>query len=210
MNILILGPQGSGKGTQSRLLVSKFGLVYFESGDFLRDLATNNEVVRKTMTDGLLVPDAELSSYVAAYLDEKECYDNILFDGFPRSLDQYSVFKPWLQKRNVSIDIVFVLTINEDETIKRLSARRQDPETSKIYNMVTDPPPAGVDQDKLIQREDDKPEAIKKRLDLYKDRTLPLIAELRNETRVIEVNGERSIDEIQNELIKNIEEHKSE
>jgi len=86
-----------------------------------------------------------------------------------------------------------------------LSARRSDPKTGKIYNLVTDPPPADIDRNLLVQRDDDKPEAIKKRLGWYKEQVLPLIAQLKNEIRVVEVDGERPIDEIQNNLLKEIE-----
>ena len=205
MNILLIGPQGSGKGTQARLLVEKLGFYYFESGDFLRKIAEKNETVKKMLAGGTFVPDKEIVSYVTAYLDEKGIYDNILFDGFPRSIVQYNFFKSWLKEKNVGLNLVLVLTIGEEETVRRLSARRSDPKTGKIYNLVTDPPPADIDRNLLVQRDDDKPEAIKKRLGWYKEQVLPLIAQLKNEIRVVEVDGERPIDEIQNNLLKEIE-----
>lgn len=100
------------------------------------------------------------------------------------------------------------MEISEDVTIKRLSARRQDPETGNIYNLITDPPPETLDKSKLIIRDDDKPEVIKVRLQDYKDRTIPLINELKKDTQVIEVNGEKPINEIQENLRKVIDEQK--
>ncbi|PIP57682.1 hypothetical protein COX03_01810 [Candidatus Woesebacteria bacterium CG22_combo_CG10-13_8_21_14_all_39_10] len=205
MNILLIGPQGSGKGTQARLLVEKLGFYYFESGEFLRKIAEKNETVKKMLAGGTFVPDKEIVSYVTAYLDEKGIYDNILFDGFPRSITQYDFLKSWLKEKNVSLNLALILEISEDETVRRLSARRSDPKTGKIYNLVTDPPPADIDRNLLVQRDDDKPEAIKKRLGWYKEQVLPLIAQLKNEIRVVEVDGERPIDEIQNNLLKEIE-----
>jgi len=205
MNILLIGPQGSGKGTQARLLVEKLGFYYFESGEFLRKIAEKNETVKKMLAEGTFVPDKEIVSYVTAYLDEKGIYDNILFDGFPRSITQYDFLKSWLKEKNVSLNLALILEISEDETVRRLSARRSDPKTGKIYNLVTDPPPADIDRNLLVQRDDDKPEAIKKRLGWYKEQVLPLIAQLKNEIRVVEVDGERPIDEIQNNLLKEIE-----
>ncbi len=205
MIILMLGPQGSGKGTQARLLSTKFNLFYFENGAFLRDLAKTNETVKKTMAEGKLVPNEEMSSYIQAFFDEKGIWNDIIFDGFPRTLEQYQFFKGWLKEKQVSLDLAIVLTISEETTVSRLSARRQDPETGKIYNLITDLPPADIDKDKLIQREDDKPEAIRKRLDIYKSMTLPLVNALKDETMVVEIDGEKSIDEIQDEIVVAVE-----
>ncbi len=209
MNILMLGPQGSGKGTQARLLSKKFGFFYFENGAFLRDLAKTNEVVRNIIDFGKLVADQEMSSYIQAFFDAKGSYDNIIFDGFPRTSEQYEFFRKWLKDKGVKLDLAFVLKIRPEETVRRLSARRQDPTTGKIYNLITDLPPAGVDEKKLIQREDDKPEAIKMRLKIYDELTVPLIDKLKENSRVVEVNGERPIDEIQADLAKIVEEMKN-
>jgi len=202
MNILLIGPQGSGKGTQARLLVEKLGLFYFESGGFLREIAKKNEKVKEMLAGGNFVPDQEMVSYVTAYLDEKGIYDNILFDGFPRSIVQYDFLKSWLKQKNVSLNLALILEISEDETVRRLSARRSDPQIGKIYNLITDPPPNNIDKNLLVQRDDDKPEAIKKRLGWYKEQVIPLIVELKKEIKVVEINGERPINEIQNDLIK--------
>lgn len=202
MNILLIGPQGSGKGTQARLLVEKLGFFYFESGGFLREIAEKNEKVRKMLSLGTFVPDEEMVSYVTAYLDEKGIYDNILFDGFPRSIVQYNFLKSWLNDKQVAISLTLVLIISEEETIRRLSSRRQDPKTGKIYNLITDPPPDSIDKNTLVQREDDTPDAIKKRLGWYQDLVVPLIAQLKNESKVVELDGERPIEEIQNDLVK--------
>lgn len=205
MNILLLGPQGSGKGTQARLLVEKYNFFYFESGAFLREAASKNEELKKSLASGQLVPDSEMASYVESYLDEKGQYDNIIFDGFPRTITQYETLKNWFNDKNVKLDLVIVLKIDKETTIKRLSARRQDPESGKIYNLITDPPPTHIDPSKLIQREDDKPESIEKRLSWYDSLVLPLVDELKRETKVVEIDGERPIDEIQKDLIAEIE-----
>ena len=208
MNILLLGPQGSGKGTQARMLCDKFGFYYFESGGFLREASKTNQKLADMLTNGVFVPDAEMSSYVTAYLDEKGVYENILFDGFPRSVIQYDALKDWLTAKNVKIDLVLLLKIDEEETVRRLSARRMDPATGKIYNLVTDPPPSNVDVNSLTQRADDVPTAIKKRLSWYKEKVTPLISALREDIGVIDIDGTRPIQEIQDQLVKVIEAQK--
>ncbi len=209
MNILFLGPQGSGKGTQARLLAQKFELFYFDNGGFLRELAKKNDVVRETINSGKLVPNKEMASYIEAFFDEKQIWDGIIFDGFPRTIEQYDFFKKWLSDKKVTLDFVFVLIIREKTTIERLSARRMDPATGIIYNLITNPPSAEVNMDSLVQREDDKPEAIKKRLQIYKEMTEPLVNKLKEESKVFEIDGERAIDEIQKEIERIIKNEKN-
>lgn len=200
MNILFIGPQGSGKGTQARIICEKFNFFYFESGAYLRRIAETNPDLKKSLAEGKLVPDKEMTSYLTAFLDQKNLYDDIIFDGFPRTLGQYEFFKNWLREKKVNLNLVVLLTVNEEETVRRLSARRMDPSSGKIYNLITDPPPPEVNKSTLIQRDDDKPGAIQERLKLYREQTEPLIAELRRDTEVIEVDGARPIEVIAREL----------
>lgn len=205
MNILLIGPQGSGKGTQARILLEKFGFFYFESGEFLRKVAGTNEDLKKVLSEGQLIPDREMTSYLTAFFDQKNLYDDIIFDGFPRTEPQYQFWKKWLTDKEIKIDLAIVLEISEAETVRRLTARRKDPVTGAIYNLVTDPPPSSVDLSTLIQRDDDKPEAIKIRLASYRERTEPLIKTLASDMEVIEVDGERPIVEISKDIVKIVE-----
>lgn len=205
MNILILGPQGSGKGTQARLLAEKFNLYYFESGAFLREISKDKSELKQSLDRGEFIPDEKTFRYVTEFLESKNLSDNIIFDGFPRSVKQFSLIKEWLKKRGTKINFVIVLEISEKETIRRLSARRMDPKTGKIYNLITSPPGPEVDKKSLIIREDDKSEVILKRLDWYKSVVTSLIDELSKRTVVIRLNGERPIQTIYRDIIERIE-----
>lgn len=196
MNIIILGPQGSGKGTQAKLLADEFGLYYFESGKFLRKLAKEDERIDQIINkEGRLIPDDEIFSYVKKELNQKDPdLDGMILDGYPRSVKQYKLLTDWLEENGEDIDYAIFLDISEKETIRRLSARRMDEETGNIYNLITNPPPEDLDAEKLVQRPDDKPEAIKTRLEQYNEQTQPLINLLREKGILMEVDGERPID----------------
>lgn len=209
MNILLLGPQGSGKGTQARMLCDRFGFFYFESGAYLRKIAKEHPEIAEIMNSGKLVPDKEMTSYLTAFLDQEALYDDVIFDGFPRTLDQYTFLKVWLDEKKVRLDLAFVLEISEKESIRRLSARRTDPKTGEIYNLITKKPPKDVDENLLVQRDDDKPEAIKKRLEIYNNQTKKLLAAIGKDSKVIKIDGERPIDVIQKDLVEIIEKAKN-
>lgn len=172
-----MGPQGSGKGTQAKILAEKFKLFYFEAGSFLREIANKNEKLKEIMDSGALVPDEEMCSYIQSYLDDKSIYDNIIFDGFPRDLEQYNFLKNWLKDKNVKLNAVIILHISEEETLKRLLKRAE-----------------------IEGRSDDNPETIKKRLNVYHQRTEKLINDMAGEVREIQVDGERSVEEIAKDL----------
>lgn len=205
MNIVILGPQGSGKGTQAKLIAARLNLFYLETGKMSRELAERDsrvdEIVNKK---GELLPDEEIFSYVANYIDEKNYGNkNIIFDGFPRSVKQYELLKNWLKTKNIRIDTAILLNISEGESIRRLSARRVCEKCGINYNLITKPPPPEGCKcgGNLIHREDDKQEAIKRRLSLYKRTTHPLIDIFKKEGILMEVDGERPIETIFKDIL---------
>lgn len=210
MNIILLGPQGSGKGTQAKFLAEKLGLFYIEMGAILRETAKENSQLNEIVNQkGGLVPD-ELTLTVLKDKLEKEKPDltNLLFDGFPRSVKQYELLKEWFSQKGVKIDKVLLLEIGEQETIRRLSARRICSQCGNVYNLITNPPTNGGKCScggELIQRQDDTPEAIKNRLALYNEVTTPLVDLLEKEGLLIRVDGERPIDTISQDLLTRLQ-----
>lgn len=207
MIIIILGPQGSGKGTQAKLLADKFKLFYLSTGELLREISkTRKDLQEMVNQKGVLVPDETTFSLMTEHLSQKGMNDNIVFDGYPRSVKQYDLLKDWLAGNNKKIDLAIVLEISEKESIRRLSNRRMDPKTGKIYNLETSPKPGPeIDIKTLIQREDDKPEAIKKRLEEYKNITEPLIGIFEKEDVLTKVDGERPIEVIHEDMVNLVE-----
>ncbi len=207
MNILVMGALGSGKGTQARIIAKKLNLFYFEAGKFLRNLAKTNAAIDERINKrGELLPDDEMFSLLTTHLEkENPSRENLLLEGYPRSIKQYEMLKEWLAEKSVEIDSVIFLEISEKEILKRTSSRRVDKESGKIYNLVTNPPGSEIDINNLYQRPDDKPEAIKKRLGWFKESVLPLIEIFEKEGVLEKIDGERPIKVITEDILTKLE-----
>ncbi|MCX6708342.1 MAG: nucleoside monophosphate kinase [Candidatus Woesearchaeota archaeon] len=159
MNIILLGAQGSGKGTQAQLLKEKYALVHLSTGDLLREAATKDEQIRKQMAEGKLVSDEQMIALIKAKLASET--KGAIFDGYPRTLGQAEALDEITQ-----IDGVIELKLTDEEALKRLSSRRTCKNCKAIYG-AENPPKKQGKCDKcngeIYQREDDKPEAIKKK-----------------------------------------------
>ncbi len=177
-------------------------------GKFLRGVAKGNPNIDKIMNQkGKLLPAGIVFSLMSEQLEEKVPErKNILFDGYPRSIKQYEMLKDWLGEKRTEINHVVLLEISENESIKRLSARRICEKCGTIYNLITNPPPEEGCEcgGKLIQRSDDNPEAIKQRLSEYKKTTESLVEIFKKDGILIEVDGERPIDTIFEDILKRI------
>ena len=202
MNIFIIGTPGSGKGTQAKMIADKFNLYHLSTGDLFRAMKDDSEL-KRIMEKGDLVPDKKVLRIAEGFLEQNKLYDNLVLDGSPRSLYQYEKFKDFFHKHGKKIDYVICLNISDDEAIKRLTARRKDKVTGKIYNLLTNPPGAEVDQKNLIQRKDDKEKAIRERLKVQK---VPddLLSKAKKDDILMEVDGERPIDAIFEDILARI------
>lgn len=206
MNIIFIGPQGSGKGTQARIIAEKLGYFYLEAGKFFRDIAkTNPEIDEIVNKKGLLLPDEQTFELISKYLLEKSPeLDNIIFDGFPRTVNQNALLENWLKEKGKKLDLAILLNISDEESVKRLSARRTCEVCGTVYNLITNPPKVEGKCDcggDLVQREDDQPEAIKKRLLAYHEITTPLAEIYEKEGILKEINGEQPIETITGEIL---------
>lgn len=191
--------------------MEKFGFYHFEMGAFLRELAKHNKTVDEIINvQGKLVPDEIFSGAMKTLLGERiQEKKDLLLDGFPRSFGQYKTLTEWFEEIDEKIDKVVFIDISENETIRRLSGRRTCQVCGKIWNLVTSPIPPSPEKcecgGELTQRKDDKPEQIKLRLSEYRKNTEPLLAKFKEQNLLVEIDGERSIEEIQNDLIKVVE-----
>jgi adenylate kinase len=183
LNLILLGPPGAGKGTQAERLVDDFGLPYYATGDILRAaVKEESELGREAqeyMERGDLVPDELICRVIMERVDSDEARDGFLLDGFPRNPEQARILDQGLESRDRDLTAVLLLDAPDEEVIRRLSGRRICVKNQHVYHVEFDPPKNdGVcDQDgsRLIQRDDDKPETVKRRLQVYHEQTRPLV-----------------------------------
>ena len=214
MRIILLGAPGAGKGTQAQFICEKYGIPQISTGDMLRAAVKAKsdlgKQVEEVMVSGGLVTDNIIIALVKDRIKEGDCGNGFLFDGFPRTIPQAAA----LIEADIQIDIVLEIDVNDDEIVKRLSGRRVHVESGRTYHVVYNPPKlAGADDvtgGELIQREDDKEETIRNRLNVYHLQTKPLVdfyTKLSNSdtnVRVIKVNGLAKVDAIREEIFKTI------
>ncbi len=208
LNLILLGPPGAGKGTQAERLVDDFDLPYYATGDILRAaVKEDSELGRKAgeyMERGDLVPDEVIVEIVVDRIDRTEAEDGFLLDGFPRNRDQARALDDELSRRGRQLTAVLLIELHDDEVIRRLSGRRMCVQNGHLYHVEFDPPKReGVcDQDgsKLIQRDDDHPDTVKHRLEVYREQTSPL-AQLYEERGLLRrFDGSRSTSEVHDHI----------
>ncbi len=179
MKLILLGAPGAGKGTQAAFITEKYGIPQISTGDMLRAAVKAGTPLgleaKKVMDAGQLVSDEIILGLIKERLKQPDCAKGFLFDGFPRTIPQAEA----LRTQGVDLDYVLEIDVPDEEIIKRMSGRRVHTASGRTYHVVFNPPKvAGKDDatgEDLIQREDDKEETVKKRLEVYHSQTKPLV-----------------------------------
>lgn len=212
MRIVLLGPPGVGKGTQASNIVEKFNIPHISTGDILRENIKNNTelgiTAKSFMDKGHLVPDELVVSIMKNRLLEDDCKDGFLLDGFPRTVDQAKALDEALDSMGISLNKVVNIKAADDVLIERISGRRVCKACGATYHVTYNPPKkegiCDIDGEKLLQRDDDKVETVKTRINVYEEQTAPLIDYYNDQGILLDVDGTKSIEEIFNTIVNSL------
>lgn len=209
IRVVLLGPPGVGKGTQGRRLAAEHRLALISTGEILRGAVARKTALgveaQKRMDQGLLVPDEVMIGLVSERSSERDAQAGFVLDGFPRTIPQADALDSMLQGRAQRLDAVLGLAAPENELVRRLSSRRECPVCKRAYNLVTAPPADGRHCDdhpeaELVQRVDDREDTVRRRLDVYRRETAPLLDYYRGQGRLHEVAGLGAMDDVYRSL----------
>ena len=212
MRIILLGPPGAGKGTQADVMCKTFSIPHISTGNMLREAAeAKTDLGKKAqalMDAGILVSDEVIVGLVEQRINQQDCQSGFLFDGFPRTIPQAEA----LIERSVEIDFVVEIDVPDEQIISRMSGRRMHPGSGRNYHIEFNPPKiADIDDESgepLVQREDDNPETVKDRLEVYSNQTLPLIefySERSESIKYIRVSGSESPELVSKNILDQID-----
>jgi len=212
--IIFLGAPGAGKGTQAVAVAQKLNLVHIASGDLFRQaLEQGTELgiqAKSYMEKGVLVPDEITIQMVLERMAAPDCETGVILDGFPRNLEQAEALDKALARQSKAIDKAVYIKVSEEELLKRLSGRWICRHCQTVYNMIDSPPEVWGKCDKcggeLYQRPDDTAQTVKKRLKVYFKETVPLIDYYAQRSKLLEIDGEGSVDEVTQRIVATLHE----
>ena len=204
MKVIMLGAPGAGKGTPAIKIADKYGIPHISTGDIFRyNIKNNTELGKKAKTymdQGKLVPDELTCDLLLDRVAKDDCKNGYILDGYPRTIPQAEVLEKALNEKGDSIDFAINVNVPDDNIVNRMSGRRTCPQCGETYHIVYNAPKKEDVCDKcgsaLIQRDDDKPETVQKRLAVYHEQTEPLVEYYKNKGKYKEVDGTKSMDDV--------------
>lgn len=209
MKIIMLGAPGAGKGTQAKKLAAKYGIPHISTGDIFREnIKQETELGKQAkayMDQGLLVPDELVVDLVVDRLQQNDCVKGYILDGFPRTIPQAQSLDEALEKRNEGIDYAIDIEVPDENIVRRMSGRRACPGCGATYHLEHMPTKTegicDVCGARTVQRDDDKPDTVTKRLVVYHEQTQPLIDYYQSKQILVEIDGTIGIEEIFNQIV---------
>ena len=209
MNLILLGPPGCGKGTQAKILIDTYHIPQISTGDILREAIKKESPLgmeaKTHMDQGALVPDHLVIKIIEERLKQADCSRGFILDGFPRTVAQAEALDTRLYEMGSKLEYVFNIEVDDEELIRRLTGRRVCKKCGESYHMEFNPPRqegiCDTCQGELYQRDDDKEETIRNRLNVYQDQTSPLIDFYQRKDLLHSIDGIGSIDEIKERLL---------
>ena len=209
MRLVLIGAPGSGKGTQAPFLCERYGIAQVSPGETLRENAREQtelgKIAQTYMEKGELVPDDIIITLIRERISRPDCANGFVLDGFPRTVPQADALDRMLVAQGAPLDRVLYLRVSEQELEKRLSGRWTCPQCGRVYSETVPEKTRGICDDdgvQLIQRDDDKPEAVKRRIAVYIEKTMPVLGYYRKKRLVLDINGDQSVEEIRDEIIR--------
>jgi adenylate kinase len=208
LNLVLLGPPGSGKGTQGERLNEDLRLPYYATGDILRGAVRDETELGRTakeyMDRGDLVPDEVIVGVIAERIDSSEALDGFILDGFPRTTPQAEALDAKLSELGRAVTAVLLIDVSDDEVVRRLGGRRTCEENGHVFHVEFEPPQqegvCDIDGSPLVVRDDDKPEVIRKRLETYHEKTEPLVSYYDSRSVLRRVDGEAAPEEVAEQI----------
>ncbi len=204
MRLILLGAPGAGKGTQAEMLIKLYDIPCISTGNIFREHISNNTDLGKQakafMDEGKLVPDSLVIELVKSRITQDDCKNGMIFDGFPRTIPQAEALDATLADLNIPIDYVVNVEVPDELIVERMAGRTVCPSCGASYHKVSKKEKLAGTCDlcnsKLVQRDDDKEETVKRRLEIYHAQTEPLIAHYKLQGKVLDIDGVGTVDEV--------------